>query len=176
MKKLLILNVLGLAAVSLAAQTGSSKSEERIIRQVREELVTLPFYSLFDNLTYKVQDGKVVLMGQVVRPTLKTSAERVVKDIEGVQTVENQIEVLPVSPNDDRIRLAVYRAIYSKPGLDMYALRAVPTIHIIVKNGHVTLEGAVASEADKKRCRVGRQWSFRSLLCYQQSSSGSLLT
>lgn len=151
MKKLAVLSVLAFAAGSLTAQPTFSKSEQRITRQVREELVTLPYYSLFDNLTYKVQDGTVTLMGQVVKPTLKSAAGNVVKDIEGVQKVINDIEVLPLSPNDDRIRVAVYRAIYSKPGLDMYALRAVPTIHIIVKNGHVTLEGAVASEADKSR-------------------------
>ena len=76
------------------------------------------------------------------------------KSIEGVQTVVNNIEVLPVSPNDDQIRRAVYRAIYSQPGLDMYSLRAVPTIHIIVKNGHVTLTGAVGNNGDKERAGI----------------------
>jgi hyperosmotically inducible protein len=88
-------------------------------------------------------------MGQVTRPTLKSDAENVVKKIEGVEHVDNQIEVLPVSPNDDKIRRAVFRAIYSDPTMDRYSIQAVPPVHIIVKNGNVTLEGVVATEADK---------------------------
>jgi hyperosmotically inducible periplasmic protein len=88
-------------------------------------------------------------MGQVTRPTLKSDAENVVKRIEGVEHVNNEIEVLPVSPNDDRIRRAVFRAIYSDPTMDRYAIQAVPPIHIMVKNGNVNLEGVVATEADK---------------------------
>ena len=117
--------------------------------EVRHELVMLPFYSVFDNLAFRVEGDKVTLIGQVTRPTLKSDAEAVVKRIEGVEAVVNKIEVLPVSPNDDRIRLATYRAIYSTVGLDRYALQAVPPIHIIVKNGHVTLEGVVANESDR---------------------------
>jgi hyperosmotically inducible protein len=93
-------------------------------------------------------------MGQVTRPTLKSSAENVVKDIEGVQKVVNNIEVLPVSPNDDRLRLALYRTIYGHTALNRYALNAVPPIHIIVKNGNVTLEGVVANEMDKNVANV----------------------
>jgi hyperosmotically inducible periplasmic protein len=88
-------------------------------------------------------------MGQVTRPTLKSDAERVVKDIEGVEQVTNNIEVLPLSPNDDRIRLAAYRAIYGQTALNRYALNAIPPIHIIVNNGKLTLEGVVANEGDK---------------------------
>ncbi len=139
------------AAVSFAQ---SEKGEQRIIREVRHQLVTLPYYTVFDNLSYKVAGDTVTLEGQVVRPTLKSDAERVVKSIEGVETVVNNIEVLPLSPNDDRIRRAVYRSIYSKPGLDQYSMRAVPTIHIIVKNGHVTLTGAVAREMDKQQAGI----------------------
>jgi osmotically-inducible protein OsmY len=91
----------------------------------------------------------VTLYGQVTRPTLKSDAGKVVKDIEGVESVDNQIEVLPLSPNDDRIRIATYRAVYGQSTLNRYALRAVEPIHIVVKNGNVTLEGAVASESDK---------------------------
>jgi hyperosmotically inducible protein len=141
-----------LASVSIAS--GASKSEDRLIREVRHELVTLPFYSVFDNLAYKVEGNRVTLYGQVTRPTIKTDAERAVKSIEGVDVVNNNIEVLPLSPNDDEIRRAVYRAIYSQPGLDMYSLRAVPTIHIIVKNGHVTLTGAVGNQGDKERAYI----------------------
>jgi hyperosmotically inducible protein len=129
----------------------SQKSIDRIIREVHHELVMLPFYGVFDNLAYKVDpDGTVTLLGQVARPTLKSDAENVVKRIEGVEKVVNNIEVLPTSGNDDRIRRATYRAIYGNSVLSQYQLRAVPPIHIIVKNGHVTLEGAVARQMDKQ--------------------------
>jgi hyperosmotically inducible protein len=127
----------------------NAKGYERFVREIRHELVMLPFYGVFDNLSYKVDGYKVTLMGQVTRPTLKSSAENVVKDIEGVEQVINNIEVLPLSPNDDRIRLAAYRAIYGHPALNRYALQAVPPIHIIVKNGNITLEGMAANEGDK---------------------------
>jgi hyperosmotically inducible protein len=109
----------------------------------------LPYYGVFDNLAFKVEGRKVTLLGEVTRPTLKSDAEAVVKRIEGVEGVDNQIEVLPLSPNDDRIRLAVYRVVYRQASLSRYALQAIPPIHIIVKNGNVRLEGVVASEADK---------------------------
>jgi hyperosmotically inducible protein len=114
----------------------------------------LPYYGVFDNLAYKADGYNVTLMGQVTRPTLKSSAENVVKGIEGVQKVVNNIEVLPVSPNDDRLRLALYRSIYGHTALNRYALNAVPPIHIIVKNGNVTLEGVVANEMDKNVANV----------------------
>ena len=91
-----------------------AKGYERFVREIRHELVMLPYYGVFDNLAYKVDGYKVTLMGQVTRPTLKSDAERVVKGIEGVEQVTNNIEVLPLSPNDDRIRLAAYRAIYGQ--------------------------------------------------------------
>lgn len=133
----------------------SARGVERIIKEVRHELVMLPFYGVFDNLTYKVDSsGTVTLTGQVSRPTLKSDAENVVKQIEGVEKVVNQIEVLPVSPNDDRLRMAVYRTIYGHVALNRYALRAVPPIHIIVKNGNVTLEGVVANEGDRNIANI----------------------
>ena len=132
----------------------TARGEERIAREVRHELVTLPYYSVFDNLAYKVNGYTVTLEGQVTRPTLKSDAEKAVKRIEGVENVVNNIEVLPLSPMDDRIRRAVYHAIYSQPGLEMYGLRAVPTIHIIVKNGQVTLTGAVGNQGDKNRAGI----------------------
>jgi hyperosmotically inducible protein len=129
----------------------SQKGIDRIVKEVHHELVMLPFYGVFDNLAYKVSpDGTVTLLGQVSRPTLKSDAENVVKRIEGVERVDNQIKVLPASPNDDRIRRAVYRAIYGNEVLSQYALRAVPPIHIIVENGNVTLEGVVARQMDKQ--------------------------
>ena len=126
-----------------------AKGYERFVREIRHELVMLPYYGVFDNLAYKVDGYKVTLMGQVTRPTLKSDAERVVKDIEGVEQIVNNIEVLPLSPNDDRIRMAAFRTIYGHAALNRYALSAVPPIHIIVNNGKITLEGVVATEADK---------------------------
>jgi hyperosmotically inducible protein len=124
---------------------------DRIVKEVHHELVMLPFYGVFDNLAYKVSpDGTVTLLGEVSRPTLKSDAENSVKRIEGVERVDNQIKVLPTSPNDDRIRRAVYRAIYGNDVLSQYALRAVPPIHLIVENGNVTLEGVVARQMDKQ--------------------------
>jgi hyperosmotically inducible protein len=142
------LGSLSCAAAAPQKQT-EPKGEQNLIKEVRHQLVLLPYYSVFDNLSFQVQGSKVILMGQVVRPTLKSDAEAAVKSIEGVSSVENNIEVLPVSPMDDQIRRAVYRAIYGDPALSRYALSAVPSIHIIVKNGNVTLEGVADNETDK---------------------------
>lgn len=129
----------------------SQKALDRITKEVHHELVLLPYYGVFDNLAYKVSaDGTVTLLGQVSQPVLKSDAENVVKKIEGVEHVDNQIEVLPTSMMDDGIRRAVYRAIYGNQVLSPYAMRAVPPIHIIVKNGNVTLEGVVARQMDKQ--------------------------
>src|ERR1700756_2735227 len=141
-----------LASLSQASGTRQKqepKSEQNLIKKVRHQLFLLPYYSVFDNLSYQFQGSKVILMGQVVRPTLKSDAEAAVKTIEGVTGVENNIEGLPVSPMDDQIRRAVYRAIYGEPALSRYAMSAVPSIHIIVKNGNVTLEGVADNETDK---------------------------
>jgi len=146
-KLLLFTSLTALAAT--AQQAALNAPRTAIEKEVRHELVMLPYYSVFDNLGYKVEDGTVTLSGQAVRPTLKSDAENVVKRIEGVQRVVNNIEVLPLSPNDDRIRLAQYRAIYGFSSLQRYALSAVPSIHIIVKNGNVTLEGVVANQGDR---------------------------
>jgi len=125
------------------------KPTNKLVKEVRHELVMLPYYSVFDNLAYKVEGDRVILLGQVVRPTLKSDAENVVKSIEGVASVKNEIEVLPVSPMDDQLRRALYRAIYGQNGLFRYSEASVPSIHIIVKNGHVTLEGVVDNEGDR---------------------------
>lgn len=127
-----------------------SPDESRIAKQVRHELLMLPYYGIFDDLAFRVDGSTVTLFGAVTRPTLKSDAENVVKRIEGVTNVVNKIEVLPLSPMDDQIRRAEYRAIYGDPSLSTrYGFRALPSIHIIVKNGHVTLEGVVANEFDK---------------------------
>jgi hyperosmotically inducible protein len=120
-----------------------------LVKEVRHELVMLPYYGVFDNLSYRVDGSKVTLFGQVREPKLKSDAEKAVKSIEGVSSVDNQIEVMPLSPNDDQIRLAAYRAIYSQAPLQRYQMGAVPPIHVIVKNGDLTLEGVVATEMDR---------------------------
>jgi len=145
-----------LATILLMAQAGFAYSQERdeeakrIEREVRHELVTLPFYSVFDYFTFRVDGGTVTLMGKVSRPTLKSDAENVIKRIEAVDKVSNQIEVLPLSPNDDRLRLGLYRSIYGHIILETLAIRAVPPIHIIVDRGNVTLEGVVANTMQKQ--------------------------
>jgi hyperosmotically inducible protein len=129
--------------------------ESRIAQQVRHQLLMLPYYGVFDDLAFRVDGGTVTLLGAVTRPTLKSDAENVVKHIEGVERVINQIEVLPPSPMDDQIRMAEYRAIYGDPALSTrYGFCSIPPVHIIVKNGHVDLEGVVASEADKNIINV----------------------
>lgn len=136
-------------AMAQGQQAIPKRARERLEREIRRELITLPWYGVFDLLQFRLDGYNVTLTGYVTRPTLKSDAENVVRAIEGVESVTNQIEVLPLSPNDDRIRMAVFNAIYRHPALNRYALRAVPPIHIIVKNGHVTLEGNVANEGDR---------------------------
>jgi hyperosmotically inducible protein len=153
MKRLFLVVCALLSSLGLSSAQ-NNRGPDRIAKEVRHELVMLPYYNVFDNLAYKVDGSTVTLLGQVTRPTLKSDAERVVKCIEGVEKVVNNIEVLPVSPNDDRIRTAVYRAIYGHTALQRYGLQAVPPIHIIVNNGNVTLEGVVASEADKNIANI----------------------
>ena len=152
-KVYVMLSVLLLSLTSTAFAQKNKKGEEPtpqdLIKEVRHQLLLLPYYSVFDNLAYKVEGSKVILVGQVVRPTLKSDAENAVKSIQGVSSVENDIEVLPLSPMDDQSRRALYRAIYSDPVLSRYGFQAVASIHIIVKNGNVTLEGAVDNESDK---------------------------
>jgi len=139
------------SARSTPATALSQKAVDRIVKEVHHELVMLPFYGVFDNLLYNVSpDGTLTLLGEVSRPTLKSDAERTVRGIEGVERVDNQIKVLPVSPNDDRIRRATYRKIYGHSVLSQYQLRAVPPIHIVVNNGHVKLEGVVARQMEKQ--------------------------
>ena len=137
-----------LAGSDAFAQT-KQENGQNIVKEVRHQLVLLPYYSVFDDLSYRVEGSKVVLSGQVVRPSLKADAEAAVKGVEGVSSVVNDIEVLPPAPMDDQIRRAVFRAIYSEPSLSRYAASAVPSIHIIVKGGHVTLVGVADNATDK---------------------------
>jgi hyperosmotically inducible protein len=144
---------LALAAMPAMANT-NGEITDKTAKKIRKELVTLPFFSVFDNMAFKMEDGAVTLYGQVTRPSLRRDAQRVVERVEGVDQVINKIEVLPLSNFDDRIRGAVFRAIYRQPGLNRYALQAVPPIHIIVKNGNVTLEGVVAGKTDSTLANI----------------------
>jgi hyperosmotically inducible protein len=140
--------------LSFAQNQVSEKSVQRIQKEVRHELLMLPYFGVFDNIAYKVDGYNVTLMGQVTRPTLKTDAERAVKGIEGVEKVDNQIEVLPPSSMDDQLRVRLYRAIYGFPSLQRYSLGVQQPIRIIVKSGRVTLEGVVDNEADKNTAGI----------------------
>ena len=138
------------AAQSQAAnETLSPESQDRLVKEVRHELIMLPYYGVFDNLAFRIDGRTVILEGQVVQPVVKSDAGNSVKRIEGVEKVVNNIEVLPPSPMDDRIRRAVYQSIYSYGPLFKYGGMAVPPIHIIVKSGRITLEGVVDNETDK---------------------------
>lgn len=136
------------------AQEVTRAATERLARQVRNELVTLPYYGVFDHLAFRIEGRTVTLLGAVTRPTLRSTAERVVKDLEAVERVVNDIRVLPPSGTDDRLRIAIFRALYGHPSLNRYAMQAVPPIHIIVENGRATLEGVVATQAEKNIANV----------------------
>lgn len=143
--------LLAIASLPVFAQERevSPKAVERIQKEVRHELVMLPFLTVFDNLAYKVDGYGVTLLGQVTNPQIKSDAEKAIKKIEGVEKVDNQIEVLSNSPFDERLRRQLYRAIYGYPPLQKYALPTLQPIRIVVKNGNVILEGVVDNEGDK---------------------------
>jgi hyperosmotically inducible periplasmic protein len=130
-------------------ERGSQNYEKWLTREVGHQLIQVPWLSVFDNLQYSVHGSEVTLSGQVWQPVTKQDAESSVKGIEGVTKIINNIEVLPLSPMDDEIRRAEYRAVYGAPELQRYAMGVLPSIHIIVKNGHVTLVGTVDNEMDK---------------------------
>jgi hyperosmotically inducible protein len=165
MRKLLVCSVLA-ATMLVPAGFGAGKddkaqnhsdafipgpaTENKIAKEIRHQLLTLPYYGVFDDLGFMLQGGVVTLVGEVTWPALKSDAENVVEHVEGVTQVINQIEVLPPSTMDDQIRRAEYRVIYGDPTLSTrYGFHAIPPIHIIVKNGHVRLEGVAANQADK---------------------------
>jgi osmotically-inducible protein OsmY len=157
--------------------TWNEADTTRIVKAVHKSLLTLPYYGVFDELHYAVKGKTVILSGYASRPTLKSDAENVVKKVPGVESVDNQIEVLPNSPNDDRIRAAVYNALYTYPALRKYNANAgrlgrglsvarmaggitndppigFHAIHIIVKNGNVILKGAVLNASDSEIAQI----------------------
>ena len=143
-----------LSRLACAQRPIPARAEERIKNEVRHQILMLPYYNVFDIITFKVEGYNVTLMGAVTRPTVKSSAENVVKRIEGVQNVENKIEVLPLSNMDDQLRLRLFRAIYGYGPLQHYDLSVQKPFHIIVKNGNVTLEGVVDNETDKNLVNI----------------------
>ena len=130
-------------------QHDGAKPYDALQREVNHRLLLLPYYSVFDHLAFVVQGEKVTLTGAVLRLTLKADAEAAVKSIEGVSSVANQIELLPASPLDDQLRRDVFQAIYADAALKRYTIQSVPPIHIVVKNGNVTLEGIVEKDSDR---------------------------
>jgi hyperosmotically inducible protein len=151
---------LAAALVLTASLTAAGQAKEdisgrqRVMEKIRKELVTLPYYGVFDNLAYSFDAGTATLYGQVVRPTTRSDAERRVQRIAGVERVVNRIEVLPLSSFDDSVRLQAYRQIFGTAGLYRYAMGANPSVHIVVNRGHLTLEGVVANEGDRNLARI----------------------
>jgi hyperosmotically inducible protein len=139
-------------SVPMFARTVGGKGD--LTDKVRHELVMLPYYSVFDDLQFTVDNGTVTLAGDVTRPVLKSDAGNVVKRIPGVTNVVNNIKVLPLSPFDNKIRVATYRSVFGYAGLYRYAMGANPSIHIIVDNGHVTLKGVVSNQGDKNLANI----------------------
>ena len=137
-------------ALTTPADSGQGLERQQMQKRIRRELVTLPYYGVFDNLAYQVEGNTVTLSGQVVRPSTRSDAARRVAKLAGVGRVINNIEVLPLSPFDDRIRAQAYRSIFNAGGLYRYAMGANPSVHIVVKHGHLTLEGVVANGMDKQ--------------------------
>ena len=148
---LLSLIQVGMASISKGTlPTSTNQQTDELQDRVRHSLLMLPYYGVFDALSYSVQGDTVTLTGEVRRPLLKSEAEAAVRKIAGVANVVNNIEILPLSPMDDSLRLRIYRAIYSQPGFEKYGIQAVKPIRIIVKNGNTTLYGVVATQLDKK--------------------------
>jgi len=146
---LLLLTVMATLWLPAQQHPVSERAVQRIQKEVLHELTMLPYITVFDNLAFKVEGDKVILLGQVTRPVLKSDAEKAVKSVEGVEAVDNQIEVLPTSINDGRLRRQLFRAIYGFGPLEKYDMGVIKPIRIIVKNGRVTLEGIVDSQTDK---------------------------
>jgi hyperosmotically inducible protein len=137
------------APAAKPAAGAPNPEEPQLSHEIRHQLFVLPYYSVFDYIAFRLDGDKVTLTGYVLRPTLRANAEAAVKSLEGVSSVKNLIEVLPKSPSDDDSRRAVYRAIFEDSTLQRYAVSDVPVVHIILRNGEVTLEGVVATEAEK---------------------------
>jgi hyperosmotically inducible protein len=152
MKKGFLGKVLVAAGLALSAGSAGATvnvSDADLAKQVRHELMMYPRYTIWDDVSFRVSEGQVELIGAVSQPYKKADIERLVRGIPGVTSVSDGIRVLPLSDLDNRLRLQVARAVYGDPSLQQYAMRALPPIHIIVENGHVTLTGVVATDFEK---------------------------
>jgi len=161
-QNLALASALAFGALSMFAGTNNPPAQD-LSSQVRHQLVMLPYYNVFDDLNFSVNNGVVTLSGEVTQPVVKSDAERSVKHLAGITQVVNHIRVLPLSTFDNRIRMAEYRSIYGFGGLYRYGLGTQPSIHIIVDNGHVTLVGVVDNEGDKNLANIRANtvfWSF----------------
>jgi hyperosmotically inducible protein len=142
-----------LVAVASAAgkdNPGAPRTDADVAKAVRHEILMYPRYTLWDNVSFRVENGSVELLGEVNQPYKKSDLQKIIQHVPGVSSVTNELKVLPLSSFDDRLRLQVARAIYNDPTLSRYAMGAVPSIHIIVDNGHVTLTGQVNSAMEKQ--------------------------
>jgi len=148
-----------LAAASLLAMTGipmaaadnsaTPRTDEQIVKQVRHELLTYPRLTVWDDISFRVNNGQVELLGAVTQPYKKSDIDKIVQGTPGVTSVTSEIQVLPLSDFDNRLRLQIANAIYRDPAFTQYAMMALPPVHIIVDNGHVTLTGVVATDFEK---------------------------
>jgi hyperosmotically inducible protein len=145
-----VVSAAGLASAKAPSNAPIPRSDEAIAKQVRHEILTYPYYGIFDDVSYQVSNGSVRLSGAVTEPWKKDALQKSIQRIPGVTSMTNSLEVLPLSPMDNRLRWQLARAIYSDPALSRYATQAIPPIHIIVDNGHVTLEGVVNNDLEKE--------------------------
>jgi hyperosmotically inducible protein len=165
-------------AIAQTPKTFSPKAQARITKEIRHQILMLPDFGAFDNIAFKLNGYDVTLLGQVTQPLLKSEAERVVKKIEGVERVDNRIEILPASFNDDRLRRDVFNAIYRYGPLQHYGVGSNRPIHIIVNGGHVTLEGVVDRQSDKNLAGIRANGVFgvfsvqNNLWCRERVISG----
>jgi hyperosmotically inducible periplasmic protein len=143
------------ALVATAGAAGKDKAvgpqtDADVVKNVRHEILMYPNYTLWDDVSFRVENGSVELLGAVNQPYKKSDLQKIIQHVPGVTAVTNQLKVLPLSSFDDRLRLQVARAIFRDPTLSRYSMGAVPSIHIIVDNGHVTLTGMVSTAMEKQ--------------------------
>lgn len=147
--KMIAIAALAVSAFAQPSTVQPAAGDSPLAKEIRHELLMMPYYGIFDHLAFRVDGEQVTLLGEVNRPTLKAEAERRVKSVKGVELVDNQIRILPLSPFDDRLRVASVRTLFGHPGLSRYSLGALPPIHFIVENGVLTLKGSVMNEMDR---------------------------
>ena len=150
MKSRILGRMLTVAALAAGALCASIPDDSSLARSIRHEVLMYPRYTMWDDIAFRVENGRVELNGEVTQPYKKDELGKIVASIPGVTAVTNDLKVLPFSTFDDRLRIQVARAIYGDPVLSRYGMGAIPSIHIIVDNGHVTLTGSVATENDRQ--------------------------